>query len=859
MKASLALILVSVLVAACTPVSDSASRKDQESALTSGFVKSLLTGGLSNASAMEFAPDGRLFVLERGTNGNGTGGTATAAVRVIKNGSLLATPFVNITVDNTAFSCCNERGLVGITFDPGFASNHFLYVYYTVAGSPAHNRVSRFTANGDVAVVGSEQIIVELDSLSAPNHNGGAIHFGTDGKLYIDVGNNVVNANSQSLTNRHGKILRLNADGTIPSDNPTSFSGISGSPTGVNKAIWAVGFRNPFTAAINPATGQMFVNDVGESTREEIDDLVKGHNYGWSLQEGFLGADDPNFTRPVIDYAHGDQGACAITGGTFYHPATNTFGASYLDKYFFADYCGGWVRLLDPSTRAVTTFDSGYNGPVDLKAGLDGALYVLARGSGEVWRIQQSGAPTQALVLSTATLTVDEASSGTFTVKLAAQPSANVVVNVAPTAGPSTVTTSPSALTFTSSNWSTAQTVTVAAANDNVVGNESATITCSSSGLASQTVNVTVIDNDTAATAPTAQISLPHNGDTVSGTNVDYFGQGIPGGTRVLAINAGGAAAAPFVADTDVSGGTVSSGTTAAIDTSTVTNPAPQAVYQSGRWGNFTYTIPGLSAGKAYTLRLHFAEYIYASTGQRVFNVAIGGTQVLTNFDILAAAGAKNRAVIREFAATADASGTIAVAFTNVVDHAIVQGLEVFLGGATVVKAEFYIDGALKYTDVKNAPPDHYHYLGSHSSWDTTLLANGSHALAMKVYDIVGASGSHQITVTVNNATGTAKTKLLFSSSATRSPAVPLAGATVSGAVYVFTGLSDGTVAGTPPVSSVTYTLDNGAFTHTENFAPYDFNGTTNAYTFTPGSHVIKQVVTFTDGTQETDTATFTM
>jgi glucose/arabinose dehydrogenase len=327
---------------------------------------------------MEFAPDGRLFVNEQG-----------GKLRVIKNGILLSKPFVDLT---TTTDSTGERGFLGVAFDPHFTSNHFVYVYHTVRGSPPHNRVSRFRANGDVALSGSEVAILNLDNLSgATNHNGGAIHFGKDGKLYVDVGNNANNINSQSISNRHGKVLRINANGTIPVDNPTSFPGISGTTSGATRAIWAVGFRNPFTAGVNPATGRIFVNDVGEVRREEIDDLRKGNNYGWPNQEGFLGPNNPNYTRPIIDYAHGDAGACAIAGGTFYHPSTNTFGSSYLDKYFYSDLCGGWVRMLDPATKVRTTLDTGYSQPVDLKVGSDGALYVLVRGSGEVWKLQRTG------------------------------------------------------------------------------------------------------------------------------------------------------------------------------------------------------------------------------------------------------------------------------------------------------------------------------------------------------------------------------------------------------------------------------------------------------------------------------------
>src|SRR5215213_10847414 len=153
--------------------------------LPPGFTETSING-LSNPTAMEAAPDGRIFVCQQG-----------GSLRVIKNGVLLSTPFVTLNVDANG-----ERGLLGIAFDPNFASNNFLYLYYTVPTSPRHNRVSRFTANVDSVVPGSETIILELDNLtSATNHNGGAIHFGPDGKLYIAVGENANGSNSQTLGN----------------------------------------------------------------------------------------------------------------------------------------------------------------------------------------------------------------------------------------------------------------------------------------------------------------------------------------------------------------------------------------------------------------------------------------------------------------------------------------------------------------------------------------------------------------------------------------------------------------------------------------------------------------------------------
>ena len=151
--------------------------------LPSGFIETQYGASLGGSpTAMEFAPDGRLFVcLQAGQ------------LRVITNGALLATPFVTV-----ATVADGERGLLGVAFDPNFATNQFVYVYYTVSTAPAHNRVSRFTAVGDVAVAGSETIILELDNLTAGNtaHNGGAIHFGSDGKLYVDVGDNESSANA---------------------------------------------------------------------------------------------------------------------------------------------------------------------------------------------------------------------------------------------------------------------------------------------------------------------------------------------------------------------------------------------------------------------------------------------------------------------------------------------------------------------------------------------------------------------------------------------------------------------------------------------------------------------------------------
>jgi hypothetical protein len=272
-----------------------------------------------------------------------------------------------------------------VTFDPNFSANQFVYLYYTTNAAPIHNRISRFTANGDVAATGSEVVLVDLDNLSATNHNGGAIHFGPDGKLYAGVGENGNSANAQTLSNRLGKILRLNSDGTIPTDNP-----FFNTATGNNRAIWALGLRNPFTFAFQPGTGRLFINDVGEGTWEEINDGIAGSNYGWPTCEGACAAAHPNFRDPLFQYGHGTSSTtgCAIVGGAFYNPPVNQFPASYLGKYFFADLCSGWIRVFDPSSNTASAFATGITTPVDLQIGPDGYLYYLAQGNpGQVFRV----------------------------------------------------------------------------------------------------------------------------------------------------------------------------------------------------------------------------------------------------------------------------------------------------------------------------------------------------------------------------------------------------------------------------------------------------------------------------------------
>jgi glucose/arabinose dehydrogenase len=327
--------------------------------------------GLNAATAFAQAPDGRLFVAQQ-----------SGQLRIVKNGVLLAASFINLSslIDDDG-----ERGLIGVALHPNFASNGWVYVYYTSNVAPVHNRIVRLTANppsADVYAAGSETTIAELPNLStATNHNGGAMHFGADGKLYVAVGDNANSGNAPLLTTRLGKVLRLNDDGTIPSDNP-----FFATASGDNRSIWATGLRNPFTFAVRPSDGRIHINDVGEGNWEEVNLGAPGANYGWPSTEGPTSA--PGVTAPLFAYDH-DPGAstggffsgCAIAGGAFYeYSGTGAFPAAYRGSYYFTDYCSAFVGRVDLANgNAAYTFGDVADSPVDMLVGNDGALYVLGR------------------------------------------------------------------------------------------------------------------------------------------------------------------------------------------------------------------------------------------------------------------------------------------------------------------------------------------------------------------------------------------------------------------------------------------------------------------------------------------------
>jgi aldose sugar dehydrogenase len=294
--------------------------------------------------SLTFAPDGRLFFTER-----------PGRVRIVKDGTLLAEPALVLT----DISAVGEGGLLGLTLHPSFSTNRFVYLLYTAAtaGGPL-NRLVRFReTNNTLAdrVVLFEQM--EADAI----HNGGRIHFGPDGKLYISMGDAAVPSRAQSLSSFNGKFLRLNEDGTTPANNPF------GSP------IWTWGHRNPQGFDWHPATGDLWATEHGQTGNDEVNIIRPGRNYGWPVIEG--ASTRPEMETPLRFYSP----SVAPSGASFY---TGTRIAGLRSNFFFATLTGRHIHRLildanDPTRIAAEErwLEDRFGRIRDIITGPDGALY----------------------------------------------------------------------------------------------------------------------------------------------------------------------------------------------------------------------------------------------------------------------------------------------------------------------------------------------------------------------------------------------------------------------------------------------------------------------------------------------------
>lgn len=349
---------------------------------TTHLTLQLVTADLDFPVFMTAAPGGtsRLFIVEK--NGR---------IRIFKVGTGTLTTFLDLSANGlNLISVDGERGLLGMAFDAQYATNRQFYVFYTDLGGDIV--IARYLGNAldaDVAdPVGTTLLTIEHSANS--NHNGGMLAFGTDGCLYASVGDGGGSGdqsnNAQTVTSRLGKILRLNPSTGSSCNIATNPFFLSGAPD-----VWGLGLRNPWRFSFDRQTGDLYIGDVGQGAREEINvspapSAGRGLNYGWRLMEGFLcfnpstNCNSGGLTLPVLDYPHAD-GACAVTGGYVYRGQ-----AAPLQRgtYFYADFCNGFVRSFRYQNGQVTNQLEwpllGQQGITSFGEDAQGELYLMTQG-----------------------------------------------------------------------------------------------------------------------------------------------------------------------------------------------------------------------------------------------------------------------------------------------------------------------------------------------------------------------------------------------------------------------------------------------------------------------------------------------
>lgn len=342
-----------------------------------------ITDGIEHPVLATHAGDnsGRLFIVEQ-----------SGKIRILSNGELLATPFLDIT---DRILCCGESGLLGLAFPPSYGVNKFhFYVNYT--DTTGNTIVSRFALlSTNQADPDSEEILLEIEQ-PFKNHNGGHLAFGPDGMLYIGVGDGGSGGDplgsGQNLNSLLGKMLRIDVESNdtpyaIPADNP--FVGLQN----VRPEIWSYGLRNPWRFSFDRFNGDLYIGDVGQDSIEEVNVQDKsskgGENYGWDIMEGIHCFADSNcdrngLTLPKLEYSH-NEGACSVTGGYVYRGAT--FPALQ-GIYFFGDFCSGQLgglrrtdtgwesTVLLETSHSITSFGEDQSGNLYLMAS-GGVLYQI--------------------------------------------------------------------------------------------------------------------------------------------------------------------------------------------------------------------------------------------------------------------------------------------------------------------------------------------------------------------------------------------------------------------------------------------------------------------------------------------------
>ncbi|MCS6996262.1 MAG: PQQ-dependent sugar dehydrogenase [Casimicrobiaceae bacterium] len=357
--------------------------------------------GLTQPVDLAHAGDERLFVVEQ-----------PGRIRIVNpDGQVLTTPFLDIT---DRVLCCGERGLLGLAFHPNYASNGRFFVYYTSKpnGELVIARFERNSANPNTADPNSEKRLLEIPHPTYANHNGGGLRFGLDGYLYIATGDSGGAGDplckSQDASSLLGKILRLdvNVDSppyyAIPVNNPTP-------PAGGRPEILALGLRNPWRISFDRITGDLYIGDVGQNAREEVNRVTAAElastlaapiNFGWPQREGTApygtscAASGLPARDPIAEYDH-NAGDCSITSGYRYR---GTLVAEFAAApHLLGDFCTGRIWTASPAATGLWPLTQVATAPsYQLSSfGEDvlGELYVAYLGAGEVRRIASSNTP----------------------------------------------------------------------------------------------------------------------------------------------------------------------------------------------------------------------------------------------------------------------------------------------------------------------------------------------------------------------------------------------------------------------------------------------------------------------------------
>lgn len=344
-------------------------------------------GGFKHPTHLASARDGSgsLFVVEQ-----------AGRIRIIRNGAVLATPFLDITA--RVGSTTGTKGLLSVAFPPDYANKQHFYVNYTTSSGDLVVARYGITSNPDIADASSEQIVL-IDG-PFPDHYGGELAFSPrDGYLYFGIGTgsgSTPDSLGQDLTVLRGKLLRIDVETgnpdtyTIPSSNPYVAT------ANARPEIWEIGLRNPYRSSFDRQTGNYYIADVGQSMREEVDfqpaNSAGGANYGWDIMEGSLCFNGTNcnttgLTLPVVEYDH-SQG-CAITGGTVYRAALYS---SFEGIYFFGDWCSGYIwglrqanglwqnALLSTTTLSIISFSEDEAGKFWVADYSGGGIYPIVEG-----------------------------------------------------------------------------------------------------------------------------------------------------------------------------------------------------------------------------------------------------------------------------------------------------------------------------------------------------------------------------------------------------------------------------------------------------------------------------------------------